>query len=156
MRNLRPSIAVLRTLLLLSLGLGSTGCKDVLGPVPLRTTRVRGVVREGKRPVSGGWIEFLPVDGTVGNLRSAPLRGDGSFEADQVAVGENGIRLVHALIESPVASRLFGSNYWLIRRVIPLQPGEPMVVDLVEEAIRFQHAKSPDAGSGSTGLEGTR
>src|SRR5207253_905083 len=90
-----PRLAMPRALLILSLGLLVTGCSEELGPVPMRVSRVRGVVREGSRPVSGGWIEFFPVDGTIGNLRSARLRADGSFDADGVAVGVNLIRLVN-------------------------------------------------------------
>src|SRR5438132_13339166 len=102
-RRLRPRgrvgcrpFAMPRTLLFVGLGLLSAGCAEELGPVPLRVARVQGVVRERGRPVSGGWIEFVPVDGTVGNLRSARLHQDGSFEADRVAVGTNLIRLVNA------------------------------------------------------------
>ncbi|HKI20908.1 MAG TPA: hypothetical protein VKA15_23655, partial [Isosphaeraceae bacterium] len=64
-------------------------------------TTVRGVVTEGRRPVGGGWIEFVPVDGTIGKLRSARLNADGSFEAKGVAVGVNLVRIVSARIESP-------------------------------------------------------
>src|SRR5213082_863800 len=115
-----------RTLLIVGLGLFSAGCSEELGPVPLRVARVQGVVREGGRPVSGGWIEFFPVDGTVGNLRSARLHPDGSFEVDRVAVGTNLIRLVNAPIGLPELSRLFSSYHSPIRRVITEQPGEPM------------------------------
>ncbi len=117
------------------------GCGEELGPVPLRVTHVRGVVREGNRPMAGGWIEFFPVDGTVGNLRSARLRSDGSFEADGVAVGENLIRFVNVHFESPVASMLFGAYSSPIRRVISDRPASPLDVDVVEEAIHFQRSQ---------------
>ena len=81
------------------------------------------MLREGSRPVSGGWIEFFPVEGTVGNLRSARVRADGSFEADGVAVGENLIRLVNAPVELSGATQLFGSFQSPIRRVIADRDG---------------------------------
>jgi hypothetical protein len=127
-----------RSLTIAGLGLLLTGCGEELGPVPVRAVHVQGVVREGTRPLSGGWIEFFPVNGTVGNLRSARLRVDGSFEADGVAVGENLIRLVNTHIESPGAANLFGAYSSPIRRVISDRPATPLDVDLVEEAIRFQ------------------
>ena len=63
------------------------GCREELGPVRFPTTRVCGRVLESGRPVAGGWIEFAPIEGTVGNRRSAPLAADGRFEVSGVAVG---------------------------------------------------------------------
>ena len=131
-----------------------TGCGDALGPVPLRVASVRGVVREGKRPLSGGWVEFFPVDGTVGNLRSARIQSDGSFEAEGIAVGKNLIRLVNAHIESPGAAQLFASFQSPIRRVIPERGGAPIDVDLVEEAIRFRETQNRQARTEPSGLQG--
>jgi hypothetical protein len=134
-----------RTLIFLGLGLLTTGCSEELGPVPMPVADVRGVVREGSRPVSGGWIEFFPVDGTIGKLRSARLRADGSFDANGVAVGENLIRLVNAPMESPLAYR-FRSFASPIRRKIPEHGGEPITVDLFEETVRVQTARSRGRG----------
>jgi hypothetical protein len=144
-------IIMFRRLTIVGLGLLLTGCGEELGPVPMRVARVRGVVREGPRPLSGGWIEFLPVDGTVGNLRSARLRSDGSFEADGVAVGENLIRLVNAHIESPGAAQFFSSYQSPIRRVISEQAATPIDVDLVAEAIRFQATQERPTRAESSG-----
>jgi hypothetical protein len=140
-----------RASLIIGLGLLTAGCAQELGPVPMPVTRVQGVVREGRRPVSGGWVEFFPVGGTVGNLRSARLYPDGSFEADRVAVGENLIRLVNARIDSPAASRLFSSFSSPIRREISERSGEPITVDLLEEWVRFERSKTRDASHNSSG-----
>ena len=145
--------ARLRQLAIAGLGLLLTGCGEALGPVPTRVVHVRGTVREGTRPLSSGWIEFFPVNGTVGNLRSARLRVDGSFEADGVAVGENLIRFVNAPIEAPRGAQLFGSYSSPIRRVISDRHAPPMEVDLVEEAIRYRgmqarQARGETSGSG--------
>ncbi len=132
-------------------GLLFTGCEEELKPVPLRVVHVKGVVREGKRPMSIGWVEFFPVDGTVGNLRSAPLRTDGSFEADGVAVGANLIRLVNAPIESPDAAKLFGAYSSPIRRVIPDRAETPIEVNLVDELIRYQRTQGRPGRAESSG-----
>ena len=86
-------------MLLMGIALFLVGCARTLGPVPMPMARVRGVVHDGNGPVSGGWIEFMPVDGTVGNLRSARLGPDGSFDAEGVPVGEVAIRLVNDRID---------------------------------------------------------
>lgn len=116
----------------------SSGCGEELGPVAMPVTRVQGIVKEGDRPVSGGWIEFTPVDGTVGKLRSARLGLDGRFDAAGVAVGRNAIRFVNARIESPVFRQLFTPYTSPIRREVAAVPSAPMTIDLVEEAVRFE------------------
>ncbi|MFI5458954.1 MAG: hypothetical protein ACHRXM_26295 [Isosphaerales bacterium] len=131
----------LRPFTLASLALAMCGCAEVLGPERMPVSRVKGRVTEGGRPVHGGWIEFFPVDGTVGNLRSARLHPDGSFEADRVAVGLNVIRLVNTSIEAPGVARIFGEYTSPIRRAIPEQPGDSLTIDVVDEAIRYQDSR---------------
>jgi hypothetical protein len=127
--------------MLIGMAFSSGGCADTLGPVPRPMARVRGVVREGGRPVTGGWIEFVPVDGTVGNLRSARIGADGSFDAVGVAVGENAIRLVNDRVAKTPYLRLFGDYVSPIRRDIPARPTDGLRIELVEEAVRFQEAR---------------
>jgi hypothetical protein len=131
-----------RPFTLAMLALGSSGCLEELGPERMPVTRVTGAVREGSHPVSGGWIEFFPVDGTVGNLRSARLRADGSFAADHVAVGLNLIRLVNVPLSSPAAKQIFGAYTSPIRRILPAQPIEPLLIDVVDESILLQNSRA--------------
>jgi hypothetical protein len=118
----------------------SAGCREELGPVTFPRTRVTGEVREGGQPVAGGWIEFVPVEGTVGNLRSAPLSREGRFTVSGVAVGKNLIGLVNAPVRMPGGRQRFHSQASPIRRVIPRGPSSTMVIDLLDEAIRYQAA----------------
>ena len=150
MKTIHPA-AAFRALALAGLALLQPGCSEELGPIPIRMAVVKGVVREGTRPVSRGWIEFYPVNGTVGNLRSARLNADGSFEATGVAVGENLIRLENAPKDSLGASPLFRAYGSPIRRVIQNQPAAPLDIDLVEEAIRFQRTQAREARSEPSG-----
>ncbi len=117
----------------------AAGCFEELGPEPMRTTRVSGVVRVGDRPVGGGWIEFIPVEGTVGNMRTAPLASDGTFVATRVAVGINIIGLAHAPIALP-GGRLFETFQSPIRRDIPAGPSTHLSLDLLAELFRRQDA----------------
>jgi hypothetical protein len=144
------------SLTLCSLALIACGCKEELGPEHFPTARVSGVIKEGDLPVPGGWVEFHPVNGTVGNQRSARIRPDGRFQADRVAVGENAVRLVNAPIQIPGSTRLFGAFTTPIRRRISESGAEALKIDLVDEAIRYQAAvaraqdRSPQA-SGTGG-----
>ena len=155
MKPTRSTNLAIGMVLLVGAALLSAGCAEELGPVQMPVARVRGVVREGDRPLSGGWIEFVPVEGTIGNLRSARLRPDGTFDADGVAVGQNLIRLVNAPIESPIYRQLFTPTYSQIRRVIPAHPSAPLNINLVEEAVRYEQTRGqrmviapPAAGEG--------
>ncbi len=119
------------------LGLAPSGCSEELGPETMPVADVTGVVTEGGRPVAGGWIEFFPVDGTVGNLRSARIRADGSFDAREVALGLNLIRLINAPIASRDAKELFGAYTSPIRRTISPRPVTPLSIDLVQESLTY-------------------
>jgi len=137
-------------LFLLLLGLLASGCSEELGPERFPTTRVAGVVVEGGRPIAGGWIEFIPTDGTVGNIRSARIGRDGSFRADRVAIGENVIRLVNAPINLPGGEKLFGQFSSPVRRKIPLEPDGRLAIDLLEEAVRYQATRPRPATHGAS------
>ncbi len=123
------------------LGLAA-GCREELGPERMRMTRVSGIVRVGDRPVGGGWIEFIPIDGTVGNMRTAPLDSDGSFVATRVAVGTNIVGLAHAPIALP-GGRFFETFHSPIRRDIPAGPSTHLSFDLLAEYYREQNARGP-------------
>ncbi len=137
----------LRLFLLLSVCLCVTqGCSDELGPGHFPTTRVTGRVVEGKQPVGGGWIEFIPCEGTVGIMRSARIGKDGSFQADGVAIGENLIRLVNSPIAIPGGAILFANYSSPIRRKIPPHLEGPMTIDLMEEVLRYQAVRPQPVG----------
>lgn len=116
-----------------------SGCAEELGPTEKPAARVAGRVHVGGAPIGGGWIEFFPVDGTVGDLRSAPLGKDGGFTATGIAVGTNLIRIVHPPPppESPYIDgqvyRLFQQPHSPIRREIR-GPSARVDVDLREES----------------------
>ena len=150
-----PRLSSVLVLFLLLLGLLAPGCSEELGPERFPTTRVAGIVVEGGRPIAGGWIEFIPTDGTVGNIRSARIGRDGSFQADRVAIGENVIRLVNAPINMPGGVKLFGQFSTPVRRRIPPQPDGPLAIDLLEEAVRYQATRPrPAAHSASSFASG--
>ena len=137
-------------LVLFLLGLLAPGCSEELGPERFPTTRVAGIVVEGGHPIAGGWIEFIPTDGTVGNIRSARIGRGGSFQADRVAIGENVIRLVNAPINMPGGEKLFGQFSSPVRRKIPLEPDGRLAIDLLEEAVRYQATRPRPATHGAS------
>jgi hypothetical protein len=119
----------------------AVGCREELGPVAFPITRVVGLVQDGGRPIRGGWIEFVPLNETVGRLRSAPIGRDGRFDATGVAVGLNLIGLVNL----PGGDRMFRSQGSTIRRRIPPGPMTSLTIDLAEERILRQEQLGSDA-----------
>ena len=111
----------------------SAGCAEELGPERWETTRVSGVVTEGSTPVTNGWVEFLPAEGTVGTMRSAPLGPDGRFSVDGVAVGVNRVGVTGAAIVNREHRRCFDPLGSPIRRTITKSPSGPLTIDLIDE-----------------------
>jgi hypothetical protein len=102
--------------------------------------------------VGGGWIEFIPADGTVGNMRSARIGRDGSFQSDRVAIGQNVIRLVNAPIKTPGGAALFRRFDTPVRRRIPPEPDGPLTIDLLDEAVRYQATRPRPAAHSAINL----
>ncbi len=127
-----------------SLLTASSGCSEELGPERFTTTRVEGTVRLAGRPVAPGWVEFLPAEGTPGNLRSAPIREDGSFAIDGVPVGRVAIALagVHGppipTSLGPVDLGEFRFFQTPIHRLIPAGAKSRVDLDLAAEAESFR------------------
>jgi hypothetical protein len=124
----------LRSLLAVSILL-ALGCREELGPEPMPTARVTGKVHIRATPVGGGWIEFYPTEGTVGKVRSAPLRPDGTFEADRVSVGRNAIQIANPstpLFDFPRGASPF-ERVAVIRRDITTAPETTIDIDLQDE-----------------------
>jgi hypothetical protein len=121
------------------------GCSHVFGPEQMTVTRVSGYVKNNGAPVKRGWIEFVPIDGTVGKICSGKIQADGSFEIAYVPVGMNLIRLANAPLGSAGAERLFGRYQSPIRRVVREHATEPVVIEIIDESLRYQLKKSGGA-----------
>lgn len=112
------------------------GCREELGPERFPTARVSGRVSVGGRPVRGGWIEFHPIEGTAGNVRSARVAPDGTFATDGVPVGRNMVGVAGGLIGLERSS-LFHPLSSPIRRTVP--PGASRLeIDLHEEQVAYE------------------
>jgi hypothetical protein len=128
-----------RGLVGLALGL-LAGCAEELRPEAFRTTTITGRVTVGGRAYGPGWLEMMPVDGTTGHLRSAPVGRDGSFRAEGVPVGEVAMRLVGF---PPVGTGVPTTDRFLqevrqvygIRRKVP-PAGGAVAIELAEDAAR--------------------
>jgi hypothetical protein len=114
----------------------SIGCRDVLGPEKMPVASVDGKVSQRGKPVTRGWIEFIPVDGTVGRMRSARLRPDGTFHATKVPVGLNLIRLVNVDVDSVRVRHTFGVFSSPIRRTIAQNVNLPVNIDVIDEYVK--------------------
>ncbi len=119
------------------------GCGKLGPPEDFPSSRVVGKVRVNSVPVAGGWIEFLPIDGAKGHLRSAPIGADGRFELTRVANGTNAVRLVRPKGPVPMGRAFEQFHTSPIRRTIG--PGARVEIDvnLADEARRIGQPGSP-------------
>ncbi|MFO0957225.1 MAG: hypothetical protein U0800_07120 [Isosphaeraceae bacterium] len=113
------------------------GCGRMTAPVPRETADVRGRLLAGGTPIGRGWVQFWPVEGTVGNMRAAPLEADGSFRMTRAPVG----RVV--VLVTPAAPIDGGDRYRAariaraqgfdspIRLTIGNPPADPLNIDLL-------------------------
>ncbi|WP_165219093.1 hypothetical protein [Aquisphaera insulae] len=122
---------------LVCVGILIAGCSEELGPERFETTRVRGRVLLGGKPVGGGFVDMLPAGGTRGLIRSTRIGSDGRFDADRVPVGVVAIRIVGAPIPLDYAM-LFSRFPTRIQRTIDAHASTPIEIELMEEAIRAQ------------------
>jgi hypothetical protein len=122
----------------------TAGCAEELHPESIPTTRVTGVVRNGGQPVQDGWVELMPVDGTLGDLRTAPIGRDGSFEVTGVGIGAHLVDIAHASIGGtrPTPSFMHMTNV-PIRRVVRAGAANHLTIDLFEETLRRRNSPRP-------------
>lgn len=124
------------------------GCEHPAGPDEAPTTHLSGHVRFHGRPISRGWVEIMPIEGTIGHLRSGRIGPDGGFVADHVPVGRVALRFVGMPViraGNPAIDGMLTQfrQVYLIHRTIGRAPTAPLELDLEIEAIeaesRFRH-----------------
>jgi hypothetical protein len=126
---------------------GTSGCSQELGPEVFPTTSVKGTITLSGRPISAGWIEFNPVEGTKGNLRSAPIQADGSYSAAGVPVGRVAVNLVNLQATSPTNEPVklppgyFNFSEIPIRRDIPAGELTRLDFELRTEGLDYRQRK---------------
>ncbi len=114
-----------------------TGCGKTFGPESFKTTRVIGTIHAGTKTYDGGWIEFVPTEGTVGVMRSGRIHADGTFEVDRVALGTNSVGIFGANFPREYSS-VFNTLATPIRRKITDSSTTTLDVDLMVEWARYQ------------------
>jgi len=77
------------------------GCGEELDPLHYPARTVTGTVRFRGKPLSAGWIEFAPIDGTVGAVATARLTDGGRYTARHVAVGRHRVKIVRTVPPLP-------------------------------------------------------
>jgi hypothetical protein len=95
------------------------------------TGYVEGRVHRSGVPLNEGWLELMPVDGTIGRLRSIRIGPDGRFQAHGVPIGEVAIRISGGAI-SRTSDAMF-SRIYAIRRAIAADGPTRLDLDLDRE-----------------------
>lgn len=133
------------------------GCSEELGPEKFNTTTLSGKLVSVNGPITKGWVELMPTDGAMGNLTTARIRPDGTFQFDRAPVGHVAIALIAIPAENLrtplgiVPTLLFQMGTSPIRRTIPDTPNFVMDLDLTVEAVRYaeeRQTRSRSQGGG--------
>jgi hypothetical protein len=125
----------------------TAGCSQILGPEVFTTTNVKGMVTLGGQSVGPGWIEFNPVDGTKGNLRTAPILPDGTYSAERVPIGRVTVALVnlHPPAQGNGVGRVPSGSFKFadspIHRDIPTGAVTRLDFDLKDESLAYQRRR---------------
>ncbi|MDX2037394.1 MAG: hypothetical protein SFX72_12145 [Isosphaeraceae bacterium] len=134
------------------------GCSEELGPERFETTDLSGRVYSLNGPITSGWVEFFPTDGTMGNLTTARIGADGRYVARRVPVGRVAISLVGIPAQmfrtpgGPVPSTVFQLGSSPIRRTVGAGTASSLDLDLSVEAVRFLEERQGRArAAGGTG-----
>ena len=130
----------------LALFILATGCGKVLGPESFKTTRVTGTIHAGTKTYDNGWIEFVPIEGTVGVMRSGRIHPGGTFEVDRVALGTNSVGIFGANFSREYNS-VFNTLSTPIRRKITDSSTTPLDIDLMVERARYQNLRADAAAA---------
>ncbi|APW60299.1 hypothetical protein [Paludisphaera borealis] len=120
----------------------ASGCREELGPERFPTASVSGVILKSGEPVTGGWVEFQPAYGAIGDFRSARIESDGTFRTDRVPIGVNVVSLIDLPGMPPGVAGVLGHGS-PIRRTIPREPAGPIRIDVIDELVRHQNAQAP-------------
>ena len=71
-----------------------SGCSEEMPGTRFPLANVQGkVVRDGK-PLTNGWVEYVPVDGGKGVFRSGPIELDGMYQMTGLGPGLHVVRVV--------------------------------------------------------------
>lgn len=140
MSRVPPILRARALAFLLPLLTGALGCQVHTRESP--TVSVSGHVRLDRQPITRGWIEFLPIEGNIGQLRVAPVGAGGAFHATRVPAGTVGIRFIPTRRLTPDNHNLAApihqlTNAYLIQRQIPEAGATDLDIDLSDEAFRL-------------------
>jgi hypothetical protein len=129
----------------------------VLFPLPMvagcgNTTEVKGQVLFDGQPLPGGIVSFMPTEGNHGNLMTATIQEDGTFDMKNAPIGPVNVSIanVHLKPEDPEqrARRIRGevphgrrlARYWLKPKAlerIEQQANKPMIGKYVRIPVRY-------------------
>ncbi len=107
------------------------GCSQELPLPAVPKVIVKGKLSRGGRPLDRGWVEFVPVDGGSGVLRSGSIKPDGSFEVTSIGPGLHGIRVI---VPRDRSFYPFDQFFSPIRRSITAEPNQFFDINLDNES----------------------
>lgn len=117
---------------ILCLGMAA-GCSEERPDPAFGLVAVQGRIQRNGQPLSTGWVEFVPVDGGQGVMKSGPIATDGHYKASGLGPGLHGVRVI-----VPRDKSLFPFDQFFspIRRTLSAEPVQTFEIDLSAESAK--------------------
>lgn len=109
------------------------GCSEERPDPAFPLVSVQGRVVRNGQPLASGWVEFVPVDGGQGVMKSGPIAANGQYLATGLGPGLHGVRVI-----VPRDKSLFPFDQFFspIRRTLTTEPLQTFDIDLSAESTK--------------------
>lgn len=111
----------------------AAGCTEERPDPAFPLVTVQGRIQRNGQPLSSGWVEFVPVDGGQGVMKSGPIESNGQYKATGLGPGLHGVRVI-----VPRDKSLFPFDQFFspIRRTLSAEPVQTFDIDLSAESAK--------------------
>lgn len=117
--------------MVLFLAASLSGCSEERPDPAFPYVAVHGQISRDGKPVSSGWIEYVPVDGGQGTFRSGPITQDGSYRITGLGPGLHGVRVI---VPRDKSFFPFDQFFSPIRRTLGTEASQEFDLNLSEES----------------------
>lgn len=107
------------------------GCSEEQPDPAFPHVSVHGKISRGGKPLTSGWVEFVPVDGGQGTFRSGAITPDGSYRITDLGPGLHGVRII---VPRDKSFFPFDQFFSPIRRTLSSEASQQFDLDLSAES----------------------
>lgn len=111
----------------------AAGCSEERPDPAFPLVAVQGRIQRNGQPLQSGWVEFVPVDGGQGVMKSGPIESNGHYLATGLGPGLHGVRVI---VPRDKSFFPFDQFFSPIRRTLSAEPVQTLDIDLSAESTK--------------------